>query len=63
MTRRRQLRGIELRYALTLFGRYAPGEMPRAMEYRIHQRVLDLRAEAAVIASQNDAFWDALLGT
>jgi hypothetical protein len=113
MTHRRQLRGIELRYALTLFlfqhgaktvdeliealdyqgfdipgrsskvvsdalrseiahgrvirlkrGRYAPGEMPRATEYRIHQRVLDLRAEAAVIASQNeDALWDALLGT
>jgi hypothetical protein len=112
MTHRRQLRGVELRYALTMFlfqygaktvaeliealeyqsfdipgraskvvsdalrheiahgrvirlkrGRYGPGEMPRATEYRIHQRVLLLREEAAVIASQDaDAFWDALLG-
>jgi len=45
-------------------GRYGPGEMPRCTEYRIHQRVLDLREEAAIIASQADndaAFWDALL--
>jgi hypothetical protein len=112
MIHKRQQRGVELRYALTLFlfhngpktvaelidaleyqgfdipgraskvvsdslrreidhgrvlrlkrGRYGPGEMPRATEYRIHQRVLALRSEAAVIASQNDdAFWDALLG-
>jgi len=35
--------------------------MPRATEYRIHQRVLALREEAAVIASRNDeSFWDAL---
>jgi hypothetical protein len=113
MTNRRQLRGVELRYALTMFlfqhgaqtvadlidaleyqcfeipgraskvvsdalraeiahgrvirlkrGRYGPGEMPRATEHRIHQRVLDLREEAAIIASQADgdaAFWDALL--
>jgi hypothetical protein len=102
MTHRRQLRGVELRYALTMFlfqhgaktvaeipgraskvvsdalraeiahgrvirlkrGRYGPGEMPRSTEYRIHQRVLDLREEAATIASQADndaAFWDALL--
>jgi hypothetical protein len=107
---KRQLRGVELRYALTLYlfqhgpetvaeliealeyrgfdipgreskvvsdalrreighgrvrrrkrGRYGPGAMPRATEYRIHQRVLALRSEAAVIASQNDdTFWDAL---
>ena len=106
MTHKRQLRGVELRYALTLYlfqhspktrrrphrgagvpglrhprtdlesrvgcltprdparqgvssykrGRYGPGEMPRATEYRIHQRVLALRSEAAVIASQNDVF-------
>jgi hypothetical protein len=112
MTNKRQLRGVELRYALTLYlfqhgpqtvadlidalnyqgfaipgraskvvsdalrreishgrvlrlkrGRYGPGEMPRATEYRIHQRVLALREEAAIIASQNDhAFWDAVLG-
>jgi len=111
MTHRRQLRGVELRYALTMFlfqhgpktvaelidaldfqsfdipgraskvvsdalraeiahgrvirlkrGHYGPGEMPRSTEHRIHQRVLDLREEAAIIASQGDgAFWDALL--
>lgn len=27
-------------------GRYAPGWMPRSTEYRIHRRVLALRAEA-----------------
>lgn len=112
MTQRRQLRGVELRYALTMFlfqhgpqtvadlidaldyqcfdipgrpskvvsdalraevahgrvirlkrGRYGPGQMPRSTEHRIHQRVLDLREEAAVIASKDDdAFWDMLLG-
>ena len=111
MTHRRQLRGVELRYALTMFlfqhgpqtvadlidaldfqsfdipgraskvvsdalraeiahgrvirlkrGRYGPGEMPRSTEHRIHQRVLDLREEAAIIASKDDGpFWDALL--
>jgi len=110
MIHKRQLRGVELRYALTMYlfqrgpqtvadlvealefqcfdvpgraskvvsdalrreiahgrvfrlkrGRYGPGEMPRATEYRIHQRVLALREEAAVIASQNDdVFWDGL---
>ena len=110
MIHNRQLRGVELRYALTMYlfqhgpqtvadlidalefqsfdipgrpskvvsdalrseiahgrvfrlkrGRYGPGEMPRATEYRIHQRVLALREEAAVIASRNDeSFWDAL---
>ena len=110
MSHRRQLRGVELRYALTMFlfqhgpqtvadliealeyqcfeipgrpskmvsdalraeiahdrvvrlrrGRYGPGEMPRATEYRIHQRVLNLREEAAVIAGRDDdTFWDAL---
>jgi hypothetical protein len=110
MIHKRQLRGVELRYALTMYlfqhgpqtvadlvealefqcfdipgraskvvsdalrheiahgrvfrlkrGRYGPGEMPRATEYRIHQRVLALREEAAVVASQNDdAFWEAL---
>jgi hypothetical protein len=110
MTHKRQLRGVELRYALTLYlfqhgpktvaelidaleyqgfgiprrtskvvsdalrreithgrvfrlkrGRYGPGEMPRATEHRIHQRVLALRSEAAAIASQNgDSFWHAL---
>jgi hypothetical protein len=112
MIHKRQLRGVELRYALTLYlfqhgpttvaelvdaldfqgfdipgrsskvvsdalrreisdgrvvrlkrGRYGPGEMPRATEYRIHQRVLALRSEAAVITSHYgdaDKFWDAL---
>ena len=110
MTHKRRLRGVELRYALTMYlfqhgpqtvadlidalefqsfeipgraskvvsdalrheiargrvfrlkrGRYGPAEMPRATEYRIHQRVLALREEAAVIASRSDdAFWDAL---
>jgi hypothetical protein len=110
MTHKRQPRGVELRYALTMYlfqhgpqtvadlidalefqsfeipgrpskvvsdalrheiargrvfrlkrGRYGPAEMPRATEYRIHQRVLALREEAAVIASRSDdAFWDAL---
>src|SRR5262245_2907776 len=99
MIHKRQPRGVELRYALTMYlfqhgpqtvadlvgraskvvsdalrseiahsrvfrlkrGRYGPGEMPRATEYRRHQRALALREEAAVIASQNDdAFWNAL---
>ena len=110
MTHRRQLRGVELRYALTLFlfqhgpqtvadliealeyqcfdipgraskmvsdalrhemahgrvirlkrGRYGPGEMPRATEYRIYHRVMDLRDEAAVLAGRDDdACWDAI---
>ena len=110
MTHKRRLRGVELRYALTMYlfqhgpqtvadlidalefqsfeipgraskvvsdalrheiargrvfrlkrGRYGPAEMPRATEYRIHQRVLALREEAALIASRSDdAFWDAL---
>jgi hypothetical protein len=110
MTHKRQLRGVELRYALTLYlfqqgpqtvaelidaleyqgfdipgrtskvvsdalrreithgrvlrlkwGRYGPGEMPRATDHRIHQRVLALRSEAAVIASQSrDSFWSSL---
>jgi hypothetical protein len=44
-------------------GRYGPGSMPRATEYRIHKRVMALREEAAEIAGRNkDTFWDALLG-
>jgi hypothetical protein len=110
MSNRLLLRGIELRYALTLYlaqhgpttvadlidamnyqgfdipgrasktvsdalrreivngrvrrlrrGRYGPGSMPRATEYRIHRRVLALREEAAAITGRDDdAFWDAL---
>jgi hypothetical protein len=30
--------------------------MPRATELRLHQRVLALRAEAAVIAGHDDSF-------
>lgn len=40
--------------------RYGPAAMPRATEFRIHRRVLALRAEAAVLAGPDDAFWDAL---
>jgi hypothetical protein len=37
--------------------------MPRATEYRIHQRALALREEAAALnAESNKAFWDALFG-
>jgi hypothetical protein len=44
-------------------GRYGPGSMPRATEYRIHKRVMALREEAAEITARDaDAFWDALLG-
>ena len=31
-------------------GRYGPGYMPRGTEYRIHQRVLALRAAAAKLS-------------
>jgi hypothetical protein len=31
-------------------GRYGPGWMPRGTEYRIHQRVLALRTEAAQLS-------------
>ncbi|HET6736550.1 hypothetical protein [Mycobacterium sp.] len=42
-------------------GRYGPGSMPRATEYRIHRRVLALREEAAERSGRDDdAFWDAL---
>jgi hypothetical protein len=42
-------------------GRYAPLEMPRATEYRIHQRVSDLRDKADQLSGRNqNAFWDAL---
>jgi hypothetical protein len=42
-------------------GLYGPGSMPRATEYRIHQRVLALRVEAALKTGRDDdAFWDAL---
>jgi hypothetical protein len=41
--------------------RYGPDEMPRATEYRIHQRALALREEAARLSADSDkAFWDAL---
>ncbi len=110
MTNSLLLRGIELRYALTLYlfqhgattvadliealyyqgfdipgrasktvsdalrreilngrvrrlkrGRYGPGSMPRATEYRIHRRVLALRDEAAQMAGRDDdTFWESL---
>lgn len=110
MTQGLQIRGIELRYALTMYlhqhgpqsvadlvdaleyqgfvfadrpskavsdalrweiargrvcrrgrGRYAPLEMPRSTEYRIHQRVLELRTRADLLADRDwDAFWDAV---
>jgi len=42
-------------------GRYGPGSMPRATEYRIHRRVLALREEAAEMGARDgEAFWDAL---
>jgi hypothetical protein len=44
-------------------GQYGPASMPRATEYRIHQRALALREEAAALrAPSDDAFWDALFG-
>jgi hypothetical protein len=110
MTTKRRLRGLELRYALTVYlfqhgpttvtdlidalhyqgfdipgrasksvsdalrwetihgrvcrlkrGRYGPASMPRATAHRIHQRVLELRGEAALLAAgHDDSFWDAL---
>lgn len=33
-------------------GRYGPGEMPRATEYRIQRRVMALRKEAAALAEE-----------
>ena len=37
--------------------------MPRATEYRIHQRALALREEAAALQyPSDDAFWDVLFG-
>src|SRR6476469_9861586 len=43
--------------------RYGPASMPRATEYRIHQRALALREEAAPLnAESSRAFWDALFG-
>jgi hypothetical protein len=43
-------------------GQYGPASMPRATEYRIHQRALALREEAALRAPSDDAFWNALFG-
>lgn len=44
-------------------GRYGPDSMPRSTEYRIHQKVMALRGEAAALnAAASDAFWDALFG-
>lgn len=44
-------------------GRYGAASMPRATEYRIHQRALALRDEAAALRAQSDdAFWDAFFG-
>jgi len=110
MTERLKIRGIELRYALTMYlqqhgpqsvaalidglqyqgfdfpcrpskavsdalrweiirgrvcrkgrGRYGPIELPRSTEYRIRQRVLDLRAKADLLTGRDDdAFWDAM---
>lgn len=34
-------------------GRYGPGEMPRATEYRIDQRVLALRAKVAALSGRD----------
>lgn len=35
-------------------GRYGPGEMPRATEYRIHRRVMELRAQAAALSGGDE---------
>ncbi len=44
-------------------GQYGPASMPRATEYRIHQRALALREEAAALRADSDkAFWDTVLG-
>jgi hypothetical protein len=41
-------------------GRYGPVSMPPSTEYRIHQRALALRDEAARLNAESDrAFWDA----
>ena len=43
--------------------RYGPGVLPRSTEYRIHRRVLAMRAEASRLTAKDDeAFWNALLG-
>ena len=44
-------------------GQYGPASMPRSTEYRIHQRALALREEAAALRADSDkAFWDTVLG-
>jgi hypothetical protein len=44
-------------------GRYGPASMPRATEYRVHQKALALREEAASLNAEGDeAFWNALFG-
>ena len=44
-------------------GQYGPASMPSATEYRIYQRALALREEAAALQyPSDDAFWDALFG-
>lgn len=40
-------------------GVYGPGEMPRSTEQHIHNRVMELRAEAAT-SRHNDMFWEVL---
>ncbi|BCI50837.1 hypothetical protein NIIDNTM18_01150 [Mycolicibacterium litorale] len=40
-------------------GRYRPLEMPRSTEYRIHKRVIALRAEAArLMGRTGDGSWE-----
>ncbi len=42
-------------------GKYGPDWMPRATEYRIHRRALELCEESAALgATESAAFWDAL---
>src|SRR3954453_8556768 len=42
-------------------GKYGPASMPRATEYRVHQKALALREEAASLnAEADEAFWNAL---
>ena len=42
-------------------GKYGPASMPRATEYRVHQKALALREEAASLNVEADeAFWNAL---
>lgn len=44
-------------------GRYRPASMPRSTEYRIHQRVMALRAAAAELSAKNaGSFWQAFDG-